>query len=306
MYKEVSSSSGLYNLISKEEINKSISRVLNSEYDYNYVSNKGIKELRKEIVKFVDIKDITYHDILITNSSSESIRLIASLLNKHDTILVEEHTYFGAKEIFNNLGLNVIDVKLNNDGIDTNDLKEKIDKYNPRMIYTIPTFNNPTGITWKNNVRKEFINVIKDKNIYVIEDDPYSLLNYTNESYEKLYNLDNKRVIYISSFSKYISPSFSVGYIIANKDILDRLYISKRSELGSNGFIQNVVLEYLKNNNLKELINKKVPLYKELIIKSKNYLNDNGYEIVYEISGGIFILVSKDNEISRFNICYMK
>ena len=306
MYKEVSSSSGLYNLISKEEINKSISRVLNSEYDYNYVSNKGIKELRKEIVKFVDIKDITYHDILITNSSSESIRLIASLLNKHDTILVEEHTYFGAKEIFNNLGLNVIDVKLNNDGIDTNDLKEKIDKYNPRMIYVIPTFNNPTGITWKNNVRKEFINVIKDKNIYVIEDDPYSLLNYTNESYEKLYNLDNKRVIYISSFSKYISPSFSVGYIIANKDILDRLYISKRSELGSNGFIQNVVLEYLKNNNLKELINKKVPLYKELIIKSKNYLNDNGYEIVYEISGGIFILVSKDNEISRFNICYMK
>ena len=110
MYKEVSSSSGLYNLISKEEINKSISRVLNSEYDYNYVSNKGIKELRKEIVKFVDIKDITYHDILITNSSSESIRLIASLLNKHDTILVEEHTYFGAKQIFNNLGLNVIDV----------------------------------------------------------------------------------------------------------------------------------------------------------------------------------------------------
>jgi 2-aminoadipate transaminase len=306
MYKEVSSSSGLYNLISKEEINKSISRVLNSEYDYNYVSNKGIKELREEIVKFVDIKDITYHDILITNSSSESIRLIASLLNNSDTILVEEHTYFGAKEIFNNLGLNVIDVKLNNDGIDINDLKEKIDKYNPRMIYTIPTFNNPTGITWKNNVRKEFINVIKDKDIYVIEDDPYSLLNYTNESYEKLYNLDNKRVIYISSFSKYISPSFSVGYIIANKDILDRLYISKRSELGSNGFIQNVVLEYLKNNNLKELINKKVPLYKELIIKSKDYLTNNGYEIVYEISGGIFILVSKDNELSRFNICYMK
>ena len=166
MYKKVESSSGLYNLISKEEINKSIVRVINSNYDYNYVSNKGIKELREEIVKFIDINGVNYHDILISNSSSESLRMIASLLNKGDTILVEEHTYFGAKEIFTNLGLNIISVRLNVNGIDIKDLKDKIDKYNPRMIYVIPTFNNPTGIVWKNDIRRKFINIIKDKDIF--------------------------------------------------------------------------------------------------------------------------------------------
>lgn len=306
MYKEIEYSSGKYNLIYKEMINESINRVINGEYDYNYVSSKGVKELREKIVEFTNIKDITYHDILVTNSSSDSIRVIASLLNRGDTILVEEFTYFGAIDIFNQYELNVIKVKLNSDGIDINDLKDKIKKHNPKMIYVIPTFNNPSGITWNELIRKEFIDIINEYNVSVVEDDPYSLISYDNKKYTKLIELDNKHIIYISSFSKYIAPSFSVGYIISNKSILDKLYLIKRNELCSNGFIQYVVLDYLTYNDLKGIIKEKIREYKKCLKRSINYLNINGYDYKFIPKGGIFMLVEKDNKISRFNICYMK
>ena len=306
MYKEIEYSSGKHNLIDKDLINESINRVINGEYDYNYVSSKGVKELREKIVEFTNIKDITYHDILVTNSSSDSIRVIASLLSRGDTILVEEFTYFGAIDIFNQYELNVIKVKLNSDGIDINDLKDKIKKHNPKMIYVIPTFNNPSGITWNELIRKEFIDIINEYNVSVVEDDPYSLISYDNKKYTKLIELDNKHIIYISSFSKYIAPAFSVGYIISNKSILDKLYLIKRNELCSNGFIQYVVLDYLTYNDLKGIIKEKIREYKKCLKRSIKYLNLNGYDYKFIPKGGIFMLVEKDNKISRFNICYMK
>ena len=305
MYKEIDYYSGMHNLINKELIDKSVIRVINSDYDYNYVSSKGIKGLREEIVKFSEINNISYHDVLITNSSSNSIKIIASLLNKGDTVLVEEFTYFGARDIFLNLGLNIVSVKLNSNGIDLDDLKEKIEKYNPKMIYVIPTFNNPSGVSWDEEIREGFISVIKNKEMIVIEDDPYSLINFSDTNYTKLIELDNK-IIYISSFSKYIAPGFSVGYIICKANILDKLYLIKKDDLCSNGFIEHVVLDYLKNNDLKMLIKEKMYIYKQCLNKSKRYLKSNGYDMVFIPSGGVFISIRKDNKIERFNICYMK
>ncbi len=305
MQEEIDYSSGLHNIIDKELINTSINNVINGNFDYNYVSSKGIKELRKEIVKFTDIDSVSYHDVLITNSSSQSLQIITGLLRENDTILIEENTYFGAEEIFHLKKLNIIRVKVNTIGIDIEDLKLKIEKYNPKMIYVIPTFNNPSGISWDNDIREKFIDAIKDKNIIVIEDDPYSLISYENNQYKKLYELDNNHVIYISSFSKYISPCFSVGYIISNKKTIDKLYLIKKIDLCTNGFIQFVVLDYLKNNNLKELLKEKSKEYKNLLDKSIKYLDDNNFTYKYIPKGGLFMLVTKEDITNRFNICYL-
>ena len=174
------------------------------------------------------------------------------------------------------------------------------------MIYVIPTFNKPSGISWSNKVREEFVNVIKNTNILVIEDDPYNLISYDEKKYNKLYELDKTHIIYISSFSKYISPAFSVGYIICKKELLDKLYLIKKTDLCCNGFVQNVILDYLKNNNLKKLISKRLPLYKIFLKRCLKYLDKNDYKYDFFPTGGLFMIVKKDNQIKRFNICSLK
>ena len=180
---------GIYNLIDKDKINESISRVTNSGINfYTYVSPKGLKELRIKISDFLfdawnykaDDKDI-----LITNGSQQSINLLVySLINDGDTVFIEQPTYFGAIEVFKKRNINLIGINLTEDGFDLKELEEKIKKYNPKMIYTVPTFNNPTGYSWSNEKRIEFLKIINKYNIIVIEDDPYSYINFTNYKYK--------------------------------------------------------------------------------------------------------------------------
>ena len=224
---------GLYNIIDTEGINKSINNVLSSGVNFNtYTSPKGLKELRIEISNFlvsVWNYNVNYKDMLITTGSQQSINLIAySLLNEGDTVLIEQPTYFGAINTFKNRKVNLIGMDLTEDGIDLNVLEDSIIKYHPKLIYVTPTFNNPTGYSWSNAYRKKFLEIINKYNVLVLEDDPYSLINFTNIKYKSLYELNNGRnVIYLGTFSKYISPSINVGYILSNKILLETIYYFK-------------------------------------------------------------------------------
>ena len=298
---------GLYNIIDNEKINKSINNVLSSGINFNtYTSPKGLKELRVEISNFLnDIwnYNVNYKDMLITTGSQQSINLIAySLLNEGDTVLIEQPTYFGAINVFKNKKVNLVGIDLTEEGFDLNILENKIIKYHPKLIYVTPTFNNPTGYSWSNNYRKKFLEIINKYDILVLEDDPYSLINYTNYQYRSLYELNKgKNVIYLGTFSKYISPSINVGYIISNNSILKKIYSFKESfDLCTSLFTQLIVLDYLKNNNIKEIINNRVSIYKKLLINTINYINKEykGEVLSYSnIKGGLFIHIKFKNQI---------
>lgn len=203
-------SSGNYNVINYEKINKSISRVIN-KYQYNcYSSPKGIKELRikiTELIKDLWDFDVDYKNMLITTGSQQSINLIKDIiLKEYDNILIEQPTYYGAMNVFKSANINMLGVNINDKGIDIEKLKKQVLKSNTKYIYVVPTFNNPTGYSWPNENRKEFLKVVNKYNLIVIEDDPYSMLNFSNEKYESLYKLNNgKNIIYLGTFSKLIS-----------------------------------------------------------------------------------------------------
>jgi len=305
---------GLYNLIDEEGINKSINNVLSSNIDFNtYTSPKGLKELRVQISGFLnstwDYK-VNYQEMLITTGSQQSINLVAySLLNEKDTILIEQPTYFGAINIFKNRKINLVGINLNEDGMDLKELEEKIIKYNPKLIYVIPTFNNPTGYSWSNNYRKKFLKIINKYNVLVLEDDPYSLINFTNLKYKSLYELNKgKNIIYLGTFSKYISPSINVGYILAKSDILKTIYSFKESfDLCTSLFTQLIVLDYLQNNNIKELIDKKIPTYKKLLDETIKTINHDYAENILsysKVKGGLFvhIIFKEQQESNLFEI----
>jgi len=298
---------GLYNIIDSDGINQSINNVLSSGINFNtYTSPKGLRELRMEISKFLNNiwnYNVNYKDMLITTGSQQSINLVAySLLNEGDTVLIEQPTYFGAINVFKNKKVNLIGLDLTEDGIDLDILEEKIIKHKPKLIYVTPTFNNPTGYSWSNSYRKKFLEIINRYNILVLEDDPYSLINYTKNKYKSLYELnDGKNIIYLGTFSKYISSSINVGYILSNNTLLDALYYFKESfDLNTSLFNQLVILDYLKNNDIEDIIKNRVIVYKKCLKKTIQYLNDNFKKNVLFYSkakGGIFFYIKFKKEI---------
>lgn len=300
---------GLYNIIDTEGINKSINNVLSSNINFNtYTSPKGLKELRIEISEFLNNiwnYKINYKDMLITTGSQQSINLIAySLLNEGGTVLIEQPTYFGAINVFKNRNINIVGVDLTENGFDLNIFEHKIIKYKPKLIYVTPTFNNPTGYSWSNSYRRKFLEIINKYNILVLEDDPYSLINYTNYKYKSLYELNKGRnIIYLGTFSKYISPSINVGYLISNENILKKIYPLKESfDLCTPLFIQLIVLDYIQNNNIKELIDNKIPIYKKLlndtILDIKNNYKES-FSSYSKVKGGLFINIKFKNDIDN-------
>ena len=300
---------GLYNLIDSEGINKSINNVLSSGINFNtYTSPKGLKELRIQISNFLFSiwnYNVDYKNMLITTGSQQSINLIAySLLNEGDTVLIEQPTYFGAIKTFKNRKVNLIGIDLTKDGIDLNVLENNIIKYCPKLIYVTPTFNNPTGYSWSNAYRRKFLKIINKYNVLVLEDDPYSLINYTDVEYKSLYELNGgKNVIYLGTFSKYISPSINVGYILSNKILLETIYSFKESfDLGTSLFNQLVILDYLRNNNIKSIMDNRLILYKKLLDEALRSINNNyAKSILYysNIKGGLFIFLRFKNEIDN-------
>ena len=322
---------GTYNIFDNKGINRSIENVLKSNINFNtYTTPKGLKELRIEISKFlyrIWNYEVNYNNMLITTGSQQSINIISSaLISDGDVVFMEQPTYFGAIEVFKKRKIKLVGIDLQEDGFNLVELERKIIKYSPKLIYVVPTFNNPTGYSWTNKNRKEFLQIINKYNILVLEDDPYSLINFSKSKYKSLYNLNKgKNIIYLGTFSKLISPSVNIGYVLFDK--VDLLYSYKKSfDLCTSTFSQYVVLDYLRNNDLNEVIKQKIKQYKVLLKKSIRKLNCNYINSIeyYSIpKGGLFYLVKfkdkisedefedgnnyfitkKANNITRINIC---
>lgn len=300
---------GIYNLIDTDGINRSIKSVINSDVDFNtYTSPKGLKDLRIKISEWLNenwMIKLNYKNMLITSGSQQSINLVAyALLSNGDTVLIEQPTYFGALDIFKKMEVNLVGVSLNDKGINLDELEMKIKMHKPKLIYVTPTFNNPTGIAWKNDVRKRFLEIINKYNVTVIEDDPYSLINYSDYNYKSLYDLNNgKNIIYLGTFSKIISPSINVGYIICDDMCMNKLYEFKKSfDLCTSLFNQYVILDYLDNNNLNVVVKMKVLKYKELLDNSiNNLMKEYGENVLSysQVDGGIFYLVKFKNKVNE-------
>lgn len=306
-------SNGLYNIIDNEGINESIRNVLDSKNNYyTYASPKGLKELREQICNFINEDNefkSNYSNMIITSCGQQSLNLISyALLEEGDTILIEEPTYFGAIDVFKKRKLNIVGIEITKKGINLEELEEKIKRYKPKMICVVPTFNNPTGYVWEDNLRKDFLAIINKYNMWIVEDDPYSLINFTNKKYHSLYDLNKgEKVIYLGTFSKYISPSINVGYILCNNDIMiNKLYEYKDSfDLCTSLFIQYVILDYLKNNNLRNIIKNKIKLYKRQYELAKEYLNSLYKDKIIsytDMKGGLFFLVYFKDKINDCNL----
>lgn len=269
----ISFAGGLPNPISfpQQELKVSMNRIADmyGAKIYQYSTTLGLDSLREHIVsryKKLWNMDITIDNVIITTGSQQALDLIGKVfINEGDNVMVEKPSYLGLLQVFSMYKAGFVTVKLNDDGLDIEDLKNTVKTYKPKAAYLIPNFQNPTGLTYTKENREKVFDVIKDEDMLLIQDDPYGELRFSEDERIPYIGLNlTRKNLYLGSFSKIVTPGMRLGYIIADKEIIKMLETAKQaSDLHSNIFGQYLISDYLSNNDLDKHIEKIKNLYKE-------------------------------------------
>ncbi len=241
-----------------------------------YSPTEGLKELRELLIKRMKKKGIKFKmdEIIITTGSQQVLDLVAKIFfNIGDYLVVECPTYLGALAAFNAYQPNYITVSMDDDGMKIEELESKLKENKNKpfdIIYTVPTFQNPSGVTLSLERRKQILEIAKKYNLIILEDDPYSELRYSGKFIPPIKSLDKHDiVIYTSTFSKILSPGFRLGWVVANEKIIRKMVIAKQgADLCTNTFVQWIAEEYLRS----ELIDKQIPKIRKMYKRKRDLM----------------------------------
>ena len=165
----------------------------------------------------------------------------------------------------------------------------------PKFIYAIPDFQNPTGVTMDVKRRQEIIDVARKHDLIIIEDSPYKELRYEGESYPTMYSMAPERVVLLGTFSKTFVPGFRLGWVLAPKEIIDRLIVAKQSAgLCTPIFCQEVAARYMEKGYYDRNLQKTIELYRHKRDLMHQYLTEYMPEGVTwtRPDGGLFLLLT--------------
>ena len=235
-----------------------------------YSTTEGYNPLRKWIAERMNKTlntDFSFENILITHGSQQGLDLLGKIfLNKDDVVLCESPTYLAAISAFKAYECNFIEVPTDKEGMIVDEL-EKILKTtkNVKLIYTIPTFQNPTGITWTLERRKGVAELADKYNTIVIEDNPYGELRFKGENLPALKSFDKTgNVVCLGTFSKIFCPGYRIAWVAAHNDIIEKLVVFKQStDLQCNTIAQMEIAKFLELNDIDKHIGKIRELYKK-------------------------------------------
>jgi 2-aminoadipate transaminase len=283
----------------QEEITESAGYVLKNSGSeaLQYSTTEGYKPLRKVIADryAADGVNVNPDNILITNGSQQGLDLVGKIfLNSEDIIMVERPTYLAAIQSFGLYEPKFISIPLLEDGVDIDVLNNTIERYKPKIFYSIPNFQNPTGISYSLEKRKLMGELLNQKDIIFVEDNPYGEIRFMGEKLPPVKCfLDNS--ILLGSFSKIVSPGIRLGWIVADDETMHHLVTAKQaSDLHSNFLTQMIVHRYLTGYNVEKHLEMIRNMYKRqrdcMIEMIKKYFPD---DVKYtEPEGGMFLWVT--------------
>lgn len=239
-----------------------------------YGTTEGLNQLRgvlAERMKKVRGINTEMHEIIITSGAQQGLSLLAlCFLDPGDTYLTSVPAYLGAIQAFHAYEANCETIPMNDQGIDTDCLRRNINRLrrtgiNPKFLYTVPTFQNPSGETMSVSHRKELLDIASEYDFIIIEDDPYGDLVFEGKPIPPIKSFDTKgRVIYLSTFSKILAPGFRLGWTVASHEIIEKLVLAKQaSDLCTNVFSQYVAYEYINGGYLDKHVTYISEMYKK-------------------------------------------
>jgi 2-aminoadipate transaminase len=217
-------------------------------------------------------------DVIVTTGGQQVIDLVCkTLIDPGDTIVAEAPTYPGAVPTFGAYQAHVVQIEMDSDGMPIDELERTLDELQregrrPKFIYTIPNFHNPAGVTMSLARRRRLVEVARERELLVLEDNPYGLLRYEGQALPTLYSLDASNgsdpttsdlVIYLGTFSKILSPGLRLGWAVAPRPVLEKLNLGKQgTDLCSSPVTQLFVAAYFRERDWRVYLGQLTELYR--------------------------------------------
>jgi len=232
-----------------------------------YSFSMGIPQLREAIAERETRfgSQTKMENILITSGSQQGIEVCGrAFIAPGDYIITEYPTYVGALQAFNLYQPKYVGVEMDREGMLVDKVEEAVKKYHPKMIYTVSTFQNPTGITMTEDRKRALIDVAVKYNVPIIDDNPYGEIRFKGENVPTMKALGGEAVISLGTFSKIVAPGLRVAWLNASEKIISTFEkIKQCTDLHSNTYTQYIIYEYLKTGKLGPHIKELIQVYGE-------------------------------------------
>jgi 2-aminoadipate transaminase len=214
--------------------------------------------------------EVEPEDVLVTTGGQQVIDLVCrALIDPGDVVLAEGPTYPGAVPVFCSYQADVVQIEMDDDGMRIDRLQQALDRLDregrtPKFIYTVPSFQNPAGVTLSLERRRALVRLARQRELLVLEDNPYGLLRYEGDALPTLFALDaGEYVIYLGTFSKILSPGLRLGWTAAPHPVLEKLNLGKQAaDLCSPPLSQHFVVAYFANRDWRAYVRGLVELYR--------------------------------------------
>jgi 2-aminoadipate transaminase len=237
-----------------------------------YGPTEGLAVLKRCIAEVMaeEGTEIDPDEVLVTTGGQQVIDLVCkTLIDPGDVIVAEAPTYPGAVPTFCSYQAQVIQISLDADGMRVDELEATLDRLDaegrrPKFIYTVPTFQNPAGTTLSLPRRRRLVEVARERELLVLEDNPYGLLRYEGDPLPTLYELDRGDfVIYLGTFSKILSPGVRLGWSVGPRPVLEKMNVGKQAaDLCSSSLTQFFVAAYFASGRWQDYVSSLREIYR--------------------------------------------
>ncbi len=276
--------------LSFQRLERYIRRIIKTDGDISlqYGTSDGYYPFKTKLIEVMKLEglDVVEEDIVTTTGGQQAIDLLAKVfIDPGDTIITESPAYTGALNSFQSYEANIIGIPVDENGMDTSILEEKlkeldIKKIKVKFIYLVPNFSNPSGVTLNLKRRKKVLELAKKYKTIILEDNPYGMLRFQGKPIPTIKELDSMgdghNVIYLSTLSKLFAPGFRIGWIVAPHPILEKIILGIQSTiLCVSTFSQRIAYEYFSDPSWQENIEKFKGIYSKRRDVMLNTLEDS-------------------------------
>jgi len=203
-----------------------------------YGPTEGLDETKACIAEVMAAEDMRADpdDMIVTTGGQQVIDLVTkTLIDPGDVVIAEGPTYPGAVPVFSSYQADVVQIDTDSDGMQVERLEEVLDRLEregrrPKFVYTVPSFQNPAGVTMSLHRRRRLVEIANERELLVLEDNPYGLLRYEGSAQPTLRSLDGGvYVMYLGTFSKLLSPGIRLGWVVAPPPVLEKINLGKQA-----------------------------------------------------------------------------
>ena len=237
-----------------------------------YGPTEGLEETKDCIAEVMGAEGmrVDSEDVLVTTGGQQVIDLVTkTLIDPGDVVIAEGPTYPGAVPVFSAYQADVVQIDMDADGMRVDLLEEALDRLDregrrPKFVYTVPSFQNPAGVTMSQPRRRRLVELAHEHELLVLEDNPYGLLRYEGDTPPPLLSLDGGvYVMYLGTFSKILSPGIRVGWVVAPPPVLEKINLGKQAtDLCTSTLSQLMVQAYFAEGDWRDYVDSLTDIYR--------------------------------------------